>query len=96
MRKFLKFKKNKFGLIGLGGFIAERHLKVIKSLSQDLCICHDIIDSVGLIDRYFPNAKFELNYKNYLKNLKKERKISIEEVIVAEEKVVFKLPKELN
>jgi 4-hydroxy-3-methylbut-2-enyl diphosphate reductase len=31
-----------------------------------------------------------------LKNIKKNRKVSIEEVIVAEEKVVFKLPKELN
>ena len=31
-----------------------------------------------------------------LNNLKKDRKISIEEVVVAEEKVVFKLPKELN
>jgi len=31
-----------------------------------------------------------------LVNLKKDRKISIEEVIVAEEKIVFKLPKELN
>ena len=31
-----------------------------------------------------------------LKNLKKDRKVSIEEVVVAEEKVVFKLPKELN
>ncbi len=31
-----------------------------------------------------------------LDNIKKERKISIEEVVVAEEKVVFKLPKELN
>ncbi len=31
-----------------------------------------------------------------LDNLKKDRKVSIEEVIVAEEKVVFKLPKELN
>ena len=30
-----------------------------------------------------------------LNNLKKERKISIEEVVVAEEKVIFKLPKEL-
>ena len=29
-------------------------------------------------------------------NLKKDRNISIEEVVVAEEKVVFKLPKELN
>ena len=31
-----------------------------------------------------------------LKNIKKDRKVSIEEVVVAEEKVVFKLPKELN
>ena len=31
-----------------------------------------------------------------LKNLKKDRKVSIEEVVFAEEKVVFKLPKELN
>ena len=31
-----------------------------------------------------------------LDNIKKDRKVSIEEVIVAEEKVVFKLPKELN
>tara|TARA_B100000575_G_scaffold167896_1_gene134346 strand:+ start:205 stop:1149 length:945 start_codon:yes stop_codon:yes gene_type:complete len=31
-----------------------------------------------------------------LDNLKKDRKVSIEEIVVAEEKVVFKLPKELN
>ena len=31
-----------------------------------------------------------------LNDLKKERKVSIEEVVVAEEKVIFKLPKELN
>ena len=31
-----------------------------------------------------------------LDNIKKDRKVSLEEVIVAEEKVVFKLPKELN
>ena len=31
-----------------------------------------------------------------LNNIKKDRKVFIEEVIVAEEKVVFKLPKELN
>jgi 4-hydroxy-3-methylbut-2-enyl diphosphate reductase len=31
-----------------------------------------------------------------LNNIKKDRNISIEEVVVAEEKVVFKLPKELN
>ena len=34
--------------------------------------------------------------QNLLDNLRKDRKVSIEEVIVAEEKVIFKLPKELN
>jgi 4-hydroxy-3-methylbut-2-enyl diphosphate reductase len=34
--------------------------------------------------------------QNLLNEVKKEREITIEEVIVAEEKVVFKLPKELN
>ena len=34
--------------------------------------------------------------QNLINNLKKERDISLEEVIVAEEKVIFKLPKELN
>ena len=34
--------------------------------------------------------------QNLLNEVKKDREITIEEVIVAEEKVVFKLPKELN
>ena len=34
--------------------------------------------------------------QNLLNEIKKEREVTIEEVIVAEEKVVFKLPKELN
>ena len=31
-----------------------------------------------------------------INNIKKDKKVSIEEVVVAEEKVIFKLPKELN
>ena len=34
--------------------------------------------------------------QSLLTNIRKDRKVSIEEVVVAEEKVVFKLPKELN
>ncbi|MDC1093163.1 4-hydroxy-3-methylbut-2-enyl diphosphate reductase [Pelagibacteraceae bacterium] len=34
--------------------------------------------------------------QNLLNKIKKERKVTIEEVVVAEEKVIFKLPKELN
>ena len=34
--------------------------------------------------------------QNLLNEIKKNRKVTIEEVIVAEEKVIFKIPKELN
>ena len=34
--------------------------------------------------------------QNLLDEIKKDRKVTIEEVIVAEEKVIFKIPKELN
>ena len=34
--------------------------------------------------------------KSLINNLKKDRHVSLEEVVVAEEKVIFKLPKELN
>jgi len=34
--------------------------------------------------------------QSLLNNIKKDRKVFIEEVVVAEEKVIFKLPKELN
>ena len=34
--------------------------------------------------------------QSLLKNLKNDREISIEEVIVAEEKIIFKLPKQLH
>ena len=34
--------------------------------------------------------------QNLINNLKKDRDVSLEEVVVAEEKVIFKLPKELN
>ncbi len=34
--------------------------------------------------------------QNLIKNIKKDRKVFIEEVVVAEEKVIFKLPRELN
>ena len=34
--------------------------------------------------------------QNLINKIKKDRVVSIEEVVVAEEKVIFKLPKELN
>lgn len=47
-----------FALIGLGGYIAPRHLKAIKDTGHILQAAYDKSDSVGVIDSYFPNTAF--------------------------------------
>ena len=50
--------KKKFLIIGVAGFVAKRHLQAIKENSGVLVASHDINDSVGIIDSYFPESKF--------------------------------------
>ena len=47
-----------FALIGVGGYIAPRHLKAIKDTGNLLVSAYDKSDSVGIMDSYFPNAAF--------------------------------------
>ena len=47
-----------FALVGLGGYIAPRHLRAIKETGNNLLVALDRNDSVGIIDTYFPNADF--------------------------------------
>ncbi len=47
-----------FALIGVGGYIAPRHLKAIKDTGNILLSAYDRCDSVGIIDSYFPQASF--------------------------------------
>lgn len=47
-----------FALIGVGGYIAPRHLKAIKDTGNILVSAYDKNDSVGIMDSYFPNAAF--------------------------------------
>lgn len=47
-----------FALIGVGGYIAPRHLKAIKDTGNNLISAYDRFDSVGIMDSYFPNAAF--------------------------------------
>lgn len=49
---------NNFALIGVGGYIAPRHLKAIKDTGNTLLAAYDKNDSVGIMDSYFPNASF--------------------------------------
>ncbi|WP_430972603.1 Gfo/Idh/MocA family oxidoreductase [Sunxiuqinia rutila] len=47
-----------FGLIGAAGYIAPRHINAIKENNGQLCAALDRFDSVGILDRYFPEADF--------------------------------------
>lgn len=47
-----------FALIGVGGYIAPRHLKAIKDTGNNLLAAYDKSDSVGIIDSYFPQTAF--------------------------------------
>jgi len=47
-----------FGIIGVGGYVAPRHLQAIKDTGNNLVVAYDKHDSVGILDRYFPDCKF--------------------------------------
>ena len=47
-----------FGLIGIAGYVAPRHLKAIKENKCNLIVALDKNDSVGIIDSYFPDTLF--------------------------------------
>lgn len=63
-------KKN-FGLIGVAGFVAERHLRAIKDTGNNLLASLDKHDSVGIIDRYFPNSDFFVEFERYDRHFEK-------------------------
>ncbi len=54
-----------FVLIGLGGYIAPRHLKAIKDTNNTLLAAVDPKDSVGVIDSYFPDADFFTDFQEF-------------------------------
>ncbi len=47
-----------FAIMGVGGYIAPRHLKAIKDTGNCLKAAYDKSDSVGIIDSYFPQTSF--------------------------------------
>jgi UDP-N-acetyl-2-amino-2-deoxyglucuronate dehydrogenase len=54
-----------FGLIGVAGYIAGRHLKAIKDTGNNLLACLDKFDSVGIIDSYFPASDFFVEFERF-------------------------------
>ena len=67
-------KKKIFVMVGVAGYIAPRHLAVIKDIKGELIASYDINDSVGIIDKYFPNSLFFKKHVNFEKFLKLNKK----------------------
>ena len=73
----MKKKISKFALIGAAGFIAPKHMAAIKHCKGELTVALDPNDSVGIIDRFFPNSFFFTNTNQFIKKLKKIDFLSI-------------------
>jgi UDP-N-acetyl-2-amino-2-deoxyglucuronate dehydrogenase len=54
-----------FGIIGVAGYIAVRHLYAIKETGNNLLASLDKFDSVGRIDSYFPESDFFVEFERF-------------------------------
>ncbi len=58
-----------FAITGVAGYIAPRHLKAIKETGNNLVAALDPHDSVGLLDSYFPDASFFVEFERFERHL---------------------------
>jgi len=69
--KRMKVKGKNFALIGAAGYIAPRHMKAIKETGNHLVAAMDKCDSVGIIDSYFPEADFFVEFERFDRHIDK-------------------------
>lgn len=60
-----------FAMLGVAGYIAPRHLKAIKDTDNQLIAALDKFDSVGIMDSYFPQASFFVEFERFDRHLEK-------------------------
>jgi len=60
-----------FALIGASGYIAPRHLKAIKNTGNNLAAAYDPFDSVGIMDSYFPDSDFFVEFERFDRHIDK-------------------------
>lgn len=63
-----------FAITGVAGYIAPRHLQAIKDTGNNLIAALDINDSVGILDRYFPEASFFVEFERFQRHIDKLRR----------------------
>jgi UDP-N-acetyl-2-amino-2-deoxyglucuronate dehydrogenase len=70
--------QKKFAIIGIGGYIAVRHLKAIKDTGNVLLASLDPNDSVGIIDSYFPDSHFFVEFERFDRHVDKLRRSGVQ------------------
>jgi UDP-N-acetyl-2-amino-2-deoxyglucuronate dehydrogenase len=60
-----------FALIGAAGYVAPRHMKAIRETGNRLIAALDPFDSVGIIDSYFPDADFFVEFERFDRHIEK-------------------------
>lgn len=63
-----------FALSGVAGYIAPRHLQAIKDTGNRLVAAIDPHDSVGILDRFFPEASFFTEFERFDRHVEKLRR----------------------
>lgn len=74
-----------FALIGAAGYIAPRHLKAIKDTNNNLIAALDKFDSVGIMDSYFPDADFFVEFERFdrhIEKLKRQKNVQLDYVSI--------------
>ncbi len=64
----------RFAVIGVGGYIAPRHLEAIKQTGNVLVAALDKHDSVGLLDKYSTEVEFFTEFERFDRHLEKLRR----------------------
>jgi UDP-N-acetyl-2-amino-2-deoxyglucuronate dehydrogenase len=67
-----------FAVIGVGGYIAPRHLKAIRDTGNRLVAALDRSDSVGILDSYAFDAAFFTEFERFDRFVEKQRRMSEE------------------
>ncbi len=63
-----------FAITGVAGYIAPRHLQAIKDTGNQLVAAVDPNDSVGILDKYFPDVSFFTEFERFDRHLEKLRR----------------------
>lgn len=67
-------QQKNFALLGAAGYVAPRHMKAIQETGNRLLATFDPHDSVGILDTYFPDAKYFSEFERFDRYVDKLRR----------------------